>query len=296
VAAVNPLVVLSYCACATIWGTTYFAIRVCIAPGGYPTYLAGALRFVLAALVLGAVVALGFARPVPRDRKAFAALFVSGALCFVSYALIYTAEERIPGGLAAVIFGTLPLLTAILSAVTGVERPTRHAVAGAVVSLGGIALISLDRLAVSRDEAVGCVMVFVAVLCSAIYNLILKRHTHRQHPLAANAVFLAVTAVLMGALAGAVEHRLPPWPPPLAPTLAILYLAVVGTVVAFAGYFYLLRHVSLMTVSTLVLVQPIIALLVDAIFETQQIATRTYVGAAVTLAGVALNLAGSARR
>lgn len=291
----NPFVVLSYCACATIWGTTYFAIRVCIAPGGYPTYLAGTLRFSLAALVLGLIVVLGFARPVPRDRKAFAALLASGALSFVSYTLIYTAEERIPGGLAAVIFGTLPLLTALLAAVTGIERPTRHAVAGAVVSLAGIALISLDRLEVSRAEALGCLMVFGAVLCSAVYNMILKRHSQRQHPLAANAVFLAVTAVLMGALTAAVEHRAPPWPPPLGPSLAVLYLAVVGTVVAFAGYFYLLRHVSLMTVSTLVLVQPLIALLVDAAFETQTIAARTYLGAAITLAGVGLNLAGNAR-
>jgi drug/metabolite transporter (DMT)-like permease len=293
---VAPLVVLSYCACAVIWGTTYFAIRVCIAPGGYPTYLAGAARFVIAAIVLGLVVAAGLARPVPRDRRAFVALFVSGALCFVSYTLIYTAEERIPGGLAAVIFGTLPLVTAVLAAATGVERPTSYAVGGAAVSLGGIALISLDRLAVSRAEAVGCVMVFGAVVCSAVYNMILKKHSDRQHPLAANAVFLAVTAVLMGALAATVERQPPPWPPPLAPTLAVLYLAVVGTVVAFAGYFYLLKHVSLMTVSTLVLVQPIIALVVDALFESQKIALRTYVGAAVTLAGVGLNLYGNLRR
>jgi drug/metabolite transporter (DMT)-like permease len=138
--------------------------------------------------------------------------------------------------------------------------------------------------------------VFGAVVCAAIYNLILKRHSQRQHPLAANAVFLAVTAALMGLLAALVERQPPPWPPPLAPTLAVLYLAVVGTVVAFAGYFYLLRHVSLMTVSTLVLVQPIIALVVDALFETQAIHLRTYVGAAVTLAGVGLNLAGNLTR
>src|SRR6266581_8004869 len=131
----NLLAVLAYCGCALIWGTTYFAIRVCIAPGGYPTYLAAALRFVIAALVLGAVVAAGWARPVPRGRRAFVALGVAGVLNFMSYALIYSAEERIPGGLAAVIFGTLPLVTAVIGAASGVERPTSWGIAGAVVSL-----------------------------------------------------------------------------------------------------------------------------------------------------------------
>src|SRR5262245_55862050 len=128
--AMAPLAIVCYCACALIWGTTYFAIRVSIAPGGYPTYLAAALRFGIAALVLGGIVAAGLARPKPRGRRQFAALALAGVLNCTSYALIYTAEERIPGGLAAVIFGTLPLVTAAALAITRIEPPTAPAVAG----------------------------------------------------------------------------------------------------------------------------------------------------------------------
>jgi drug/metabolite transporter (DMT)-like permease len=291
----NPLAVLAYCACALIWGTTYFAIRISIAPGGYPTYQAAALRFTIAALVLGALVAVGWARPAPRGRRALAALAIAGTMNFVSYSLIYTAEERIPGGLAAVIFGTLPLVTAVLGAVTGIERPTGAAVVGALISLSGIAMISLERLDVSAAQAAGCLMVFGSVVTSASYNLLLKRHAAGQHPLANNAVFLATTALLMIALSLAGERRPLPWPPPPGPTLAVLYLALIGSVVAFAGYFYLLQHVRVMTLSTLVLVQPVIALSVDALFEAQRIAARTYLGAAITLAGVVVNLWGAAR-
>jgi drug/metabolite transporter (DMT)-like permease len=290
------LAVLSYAGCALIWGTTYFFIRVSIAPGGYPTYTAAAVRFAIAAVLLVGWVAAGFARPMPRGRRAFGALGLAGVLNCTSYALIYTAEERIPGGLAAVIFGTLPLITAIVAAATGIERPTRSAVAGAVVSLVGIAVISLDRLDVSVDQAVGCLMVLGAVTCSATYNTVLKRHTQGLHPLASNAVFIAVTAVLMAGVAASVEGRAPPWPPPLRPTLAILYLALFGTVVAFAGFFYLIAHVRLMTLSTLVLVQPLVALVVDALFEAQRIGARTYIGAGITLAGVLLNFVGLVRR
>jgi drug/metabolite transporter (DMT)-like permease len=287
---VRPLVVVAYLGCAVIWGTTYFAIRVCIQPGGYPTYLAAALRFVIAALLLGGVVAAGWARPGPRGGRALVALAIAGVLSFVSYALIYTAEEEIPGGLAAVIFGTLPLVTAVLGAVTGIERPTRWAVVGAVVSLAGLAILSLERLVVSPAQALACLMVLGAVVCSATYNLYLKRYTQGLHPLATTASFLAVTASLMLLLALVVEGKPAPWPPPVAPTLALLYLAIVGSVVAFAGYFYLLQHVRVMTLATLVLAQPIIALVVDALLESQRIAPRTYLGAGVTLLGVLMNL------
>jgi drug/metabolite transporter (DMT)-like permease len=132
------------------------------------------------------------------------------------------------------------------------------------------------------------------VLLSCGYNVVLKRHATGQHPMATNAVFLGTTAVAMSLFALVAEGRPPPWPLPVAPTLAVLYLAVVGSVVAFAAYFYLLQRVRLMTSSTLVLLPPIVALVVDAIWEAQKIAPLTYVGAGVTLAGVGMNLLSSA--
>ena len=282
-------VVIAYLACALIWGTTYFAIRICIAAGGYPTYLAAALRFVIAALILGAFVAFGWARPAPRGVRAYAWLMLAGLLNFGGYALVYTAEESIPGALGAVIYGTAPLMTAIVAALSGTERATRLAVVGALVSLAGIALISWDRLTVSSSQAAGVVMVLLSVMLASSYNVVLKRQAGGQHPMATNAVFLGTTALAMSVLALAVGKPMP-WPPPVGPTVAVLYLAVIGSVVAFASYFYLLQRVRLMTSSTLVLLPPIVALVVDAIWEAQKIAPLTYVGAGVTLAGVGMNL------
>jgi drug/metabolite transporter (DMT)-like permease len=284
-------VVVAYVACALIWGTTYFAIRVCIGPGGYPTYFAAAARFAIAAIVLAALVAIGVARPGPKTRKDWAWLGFAGVLNFGGYALVYTAEESIPGALGAVVYGTAPLMTAILAAVTRTERPTRVAILGALVALAGIAIISRERLQVSSSQAAGVVMVLCSVVLSCAYNVVLKRHATGQHPLATNAVFLGTTALAMTLFAAVAEHRAPPWPPAFKPTLAIFYLAIVGSVIAFASYFYLLQRVRLMTSSTLVLLPPIVAMVVDRIWEPVQIAPLTYVGAAVTLLGVGLNLA-----
>jgi drug/metabolite transporter (DMT)-like permease len=87
-----------------------------------------------------------------------------------------------------------------------------------------------------------------------------------------------------------------PWPPPALPTAALLYLAIMGSVVAFASWFYLMKRVKLMTASTLVFVQPLIALVVDAFLEEAvTLSPRTHLGIGVTLAGVGVNLASQAR-
>jgi len=85
------------------------------------------------------------------------------------------------------------------------------------------------------------------------------------------------------------ERQAPPWPPPVRPTLALLYLAIFGSVVAFSLYFYLLRHMTLTAVSTLLFVEPVLALLIDAVWEREiHLGPRAYAGAALTLVGVAI--------
>ncbi|MCU0684358.1 MAG: DMT family transporter [Polyangiaceae bacterium] len=182
-----------------------------------------------------------------------------------------------------------PLLTAALAAATGTERAPRSAVIGSLASLGGVALIFYDRLEVSAQQATGVALMMAAVSCGTCMNVILKRKAGGLHPLAQNAWFLSIVGAAMTLLALA-EGRPLPWPPPPGPTVALVYLALLGSVVAFAAYFYLLRHASLMTATTIMLVQPVIALLVDAVWEAQPISGLAYVGAAVTTSGVGVSL------
>jgi len=291
---VRPAVLLAYLACSTIWGTTYYAIRVSITPGGYATYTAAAVRFVIAAALLSSVVVVGRIGPRPRSWRQVGWICASGLANFCAYALVYTAEESITGGLACVIYGTQPLITALLMALVGRERATATSILGALTSLGGVALIFHDRLAVSARQAAAVATMIAAVLFATISNYILKRKGGGVHPLAQNAWFLATIAAAMAVLALAFG-RPPPWPPPPAPTLAIGYLAVVGSVVAFWAYFYLLQHTTLMVATTIVFVQPVIALVLDAFLETQRLAAAGYLGVAVTLAGLAFSLLAPSR-
>ena len=284
-------VVVCYVVCAIVWSTTWFAIRVCIADGGYPTLPAAAIRFSIAALVLGTLIWFGFGRPRPRGRRQLTWLAVAGAFNGIAYAMVYRAEDTLPGGVVAVVFGTYSLFTAIGAKLTSTERVRAMDVAAATLSLLGMAVIFWDRLSVSSDQAIGVVFGLASVFASVVYNIIFKREANDVNPLSSTAVLLGVSSLslwLFSVTRGPIDL---PWPPPTAPTVALFYLAILGSVVTFVCYFYLLKRVSLMTVSTLVLIQPVLALLVDAVWEEEvRLVGRSYLGVALTFSGVATAL------
>lgn len=276
----------AYLALALIWGTTWFAIRESIGPDGFPTMLAAALRFTLAALILAPLA--WRARPWPQ-RAQWPWLVVAGALNAVGYALIYLGEREVPGGLAAVLFGTQPLVVATLLFLTRMETVRLHDVASAVVALIGVAIVFADQLAVSSGQAVGVILMIASVVVSALSTMVIKRHGGRSHVLASTAVFVGVTAVGLWAAAAVGDHEAMPWPPPGQATLALVYLAVAGTAIGFVAYFWLLARVSLLAANVLGFLLPVIALGVDALFESHvQLGWRAYLGVAVILGAVAL--------
>ncbi len=284
----SKAVVAAYLACALIWGTTWYAIRVCIGPGGFDTLDALALRFAIAIVIL-IPIALR-ARPWPRGSQ-WAWLVLAGVLDAAGYLLVYLGEERVTGAVAAVPYGTQPLILAALLTLTGMEKLQPRHILGAVVSLAGVAVLFLDRLDVSAHQAIGVGMVLGSVLIATVYSMIMKRHAASVHAAVTTTVFLAVTAAVLGAVA--LVHGGGPtlaWPPPLMPTLALVYLAIVGSVIAFLTYFWLLQRSTLLITSTLVFVYPLVAIATDALFEDEILTWRAYLGAAITLAGLAVSL------
>jgi len=286
-----PALVAAYLTCALVWGTTWFAIRVSTGPGGFPTLESVALRFTLATVVLAPVVVALRLRPWPRGRRTWGWMLVAGVLDAIGYALVYLGEDRIPGGLAAVLFSTQPLMLAVALPVTGLERVRASDVVGAVIALAGVGIIFADRWAVSGEQAVGIVLLLGGVVASTAYSLVLKRHGQGYHPVVIALIFIAVTALSLD-LVVLVRGPAPPlWPPPVAPTVALIYLALVGSIVAFATWLWLLQRLPLMVTGTLVFLLPVVALLVDAVWEQRvRIGGRAYAGIAVVLGGLAVGL------
>ena len=281
---------LAYVVCAVVWGTTWHEVRVCIGPGGYPTLAAAALRFSLAAGLLLGLWRFGLARPGPSRPSQWRWLVLAGTLNAIGYSLVYFGEERISGGLAAVLFVTSPLMVALVVTVAKTERVHRSDLVGALIALSGIVVMFQDRLSVSTDQAVGIGITLLSVFVSAIYSVIVKQQGKDLNPLASTTVFIVVTACVLW-LATLVRWEPLPWPLPVRPTFALVYLGVFGSVVAFSTYFYLLKRVSMMTATTLVFVLPLVALTIDHWFEEEVVLNgTTYAGVGITLLGVMVTM------
>ena len=122
------------------------------------------------------------------------------------------------------------------------------------------------------------------------YSMLMKRHTTGIHGAVSTTVFLTVTALVLGVVALASGEPLPD-SLPVEPTIALLYLAVIGSVVAFLVYFWLLARTTLLLTSTLVFVYPLVAIITDAMFERNvPLTARVDIGAAITLGGLAVSL------
>jgi len=178
----------------------------------------------------------------------------------------------------------------VILRMTDVEVLTRRHLAGAMISLAGVAVLFLDRLDVSARQAAGVVMVIGSVLAATSYSVVMKRHASKVPNVVSTALFIAITAAVLGVVALAVGEPIP-WPPPVAPAAALVYLALIGTVAAFLLYFWLLGKTGLQVTSTLVFVFPIVALVTDALFEREvQLGMRAYLGVAITLGGLGVSL------
>lgn len=215
---------------------------------------------------------------------------ISGLLSGIGYGLLYVCEEQISGGLAAVLSATAPLIATIIAMRTNTESPSRRAVVGSLIALIGVALVFHDRLAVSPAQATAVGLMTCVCALNACSNVAMKKHAHDVVALTSNLIFFAAAALTLWMMAlitgtwmiGNVD---------LMPLLALVYLTFFGTLLAFGSFFYLLKRVRLSTAMTLAFVTPVIALVVDALFEKRTILTaESYLGIAIVLAGVAMSV------
>jgi drug/metabolite transporter (DMT)-like permease len=271
-----------------IWSTTWAVIRVGLR--GVPPFTGVALRFALAAAVLLALapafgVKLG---QQPNERRVW---WVNTFLTFtIPYGILYWSEQWLPSGLAAVIFATMPLQTALVAHfVLPDERLTARRFLGVLVGFGGIAvLFSGDFQALGGGQvARAAAMMLIAPLCAALANVAVKRWGGGIHPFSIAAVPMAITAVLMGALSRLVEAGRPvTFNTPA--VLALLYLGLIGSALPFTLYFWLLRRQSATGMSMINYATPVLAVAIGTVFLGEPITLRIVLGAALVLVGVAV--------
>lgn len=279
---------LAYALLCLIWGSTWLVIKV--GYGDLGPFNLAALRFVLAGIVLVFLSPILGARW-PRRRKEWLLVIWVGAVLFAGdYGLIYWAEQRLDSGLTAIIFAVLPVMTTVgAHFYLETERLTTRKLLGTLVAFAGVVVLFADRLAVDVSQMGSMLAVLGGALCASAALLASKRHGGSLHSAALNAPAMLIGAglLLTTTIAAGEPLRLPAtargwWP--------VMYLALVGSVVAFLVYFWLLQKWSATTMSLINVITPLVAVWLGFVFRGEHPTPWMGFSGALILGGVLLTL------
>jgi drug/metabolite transporter (DMT)-like permease len=287
-ARLGPLALLCLLAVYVIWGSTYFAMRVALE--GVPPMGMAATRFIVAGLLLyGFARARGAPRPTLAEWKGAA---ISGVLLLsCGNGAVAFAEQSVTSSLAALVVASVPLWAAVFGRVWG-DKPTRAEVVGLAVGFSGV--IVLNTGGALGGQPLAIVAILAAPIAWALGS-VWSKHLVLPKGAMAGAAQMLVGGVVLAAF-GAVRGERFTALPGLRPLLAVAYLIVCGSLLAFSAYTWLLRHVPPSTATSYAYVNPIVAIAIGVAFGGESFSGRAAVATALTLAGVFLLLRARSRR
>jgi drug/metabolite transporter (DMT)-like permease len=280
-----------------IWGSTYLAIRLAIAT--IPPLMMAGVRFLIAGTLLYSWMRLHKAPPPARIHWRSAAV-VGGLMLMGGNGGVTWSEQRVPSGLAALLIATVPLWMAILEALRrGGTRPTRRITLGLGLGFAGIALLigPVNLAGGERIDPMGAGVLLFAALSWACGSLYSRRAQLPAAALLGTAMeMLAGGALLLlaGALSGEWQHLdLAAITP--ASLLALGYLVVMGSLLGFTAYLWLLRNTTPARASTYAYVNPVVAVFLGWALAAEPLTWQTLLAAGVIVAAVVIINTGQAR-
>lgn len=247
-----------------------------------PFWGAGLREALAAALLLGLARLAGW--PLPRGQALRGALLY-GVLGFgASYAFVYWGLLEAPAALAAVVVALVPLETLLMASALGLERSGGWAVLGAAIALAGTAIVFGDQL---RSVPVVSVLAMVAgSLCIAGSTVAAKRFP-RVHPVPMNGVaMLPGVALLLALSLVAGEQRILPSRPEV--VAAFAYLVLVGSIVLFIGFLYVLQRWTASATSYATVLFPLVTVAIGVVLAGEGVSPQFVAGGLLIMLGVYL--------
>ena len=265
-----------------VWGSTYLGIRV--TDRTMPPLLMSSVRFLIAGGALYAFASRGRARPTAREWGA--AAIVGAALLLLGNGGVAWAETRLESGFAALIVAIIPLWVAVMDRLFFGRRLSRTAVVGLVIGFAGVALLVRPG---GGGDAFAALALVVTTSAWAGGSLYARGATLPESPLLAASMQMLTASVFLGVAGFAMGEASDVHANSFATKqlIAFAYLVVVGSLIAFTAYAWLLKNVSISVVATYAFVNPVVAVALGTVFLAEPIGWTTVVaGAAIVVAVV----------
>ena len=268
-----------------IWGSTYLAIAIAVQT--LPPLFSAGLRFCLAGLVLLGFVAARRGLRVRRDQL-LAAATVGLLLIFGGNGFVVLAERTVPSGLTALIVASVPLWIVIFRRIAG-DRIHPSTFVGVAVGFAGVAFLVVPRGASGAADVTGILLLLVATVSWALGTFLSPRLRMPRNGLLSTGIQQLTGGLVLlvaGAAMGELAHIEPSkWS--TSSLLAMAYLVVFGSLVAFTAYSWLLQNAPVSLVATYAYVNPVVAVLLGALILAEPVTRSILIGAAIIVAAVA---------
>jgi drug/metabolite transporter (DMT)-like permease len=271
-----------------IWGSTWLFIKLGLRD--LPPVTFAGIRFVIASLILLAI-GLIRGRRIPRRRADWALIAATGILAFaINYGLLFWGEQHISSGLAALLQTTIPAFGLIIAHVhLPSERMTMAKVFGVILGILGVGVIFSNQLSSEGPHALwGSAAIVVGAFAAAYANVLVKARGGHLDPamLASGQMFFGLIPLLLVGISTEGNPLFFHWTG-LA-VVALVYLVVVGSVVAFLLYYWLVRNMDVTKTMLISLVTPLVAVTLGMIVLDERLSWRTVMGGACIMSGIGL--------
>ena len=273
-----------------VWGSTYLAIRVGVHE--VPPLMFAAMRFFAA----GAAV-YGWTRMrgerAPSTGEWISACVLAFLIFVCDYGLLFWAEIRVPSGIAAVMMATIPVFIALGEIVfLGTQKLTGRLAIALVVGIGGVAVLTLRSLNLSGMpvEPLGAAALIVASISWAVGTVLMRKLELPPSKVVSSGAQMLAGGVMLFAFSAAFGEfgRFDVRRVSSGAWWALAYLVVVGSIIGFTAYVWLLHHQSPTKVGTYAYVNPVVAVIIGYFLGGEELGMRTVVGTALVIVSVVM--------
>ncbi len=271
-----------------IWGSTWLFIKLGLED--LPPLTFAGIRFVIAVTILILVVAMRRLQW-PRLRRDWWLLAVTGVLAFsLNYGLLFWGEQYISSGLAALLQATIPAFGLVIAHfyLPG-EQLSPLKVFGIVLGVLGVAVVFSSQLEVAGPRALaGCAALVLSSVCAAYSNVLVKAYGKKLDPaiLAGGQMFFGMLPLLFIGIPWEGNPLRFQWTPMA--VLALFYLAVVGSVIAFLLYYWLVQNMDVTKTMLIALVTPVVAVVLGMLVLKERLGWQTLAGGALIMSGIGM--------
>lgn len=271
-----------------VWGTTWIFIKVGL--DDLPPVSFAGIRFLIAFLILLPLI-FWKKEAIPKTFGEWKTIAISGILqFFINYGLLFWGEQHISSGLAAVLQATIPAFGLVLARIyIPSEKITVLKIVSILLGLIGVAVIFKEQLQLGGTLSfVGSVAIVVGAFTAAYASVLVKTHGR-----GISSISLLCGQIIFGfipllAVGFAVEGNPLNFNWTTSAIICVLYLAVVGSIIAFLLYYWLLMRIDVTKAMMISLVTPLVAVIIGGIYLGEKLAVQTIFGGLLVLASVGL--------